>query len=170
MAPAVSRREPQPVSRDVPPTPVIVCVGAHLRGDDTVGLVVAERLRQTDGAGQVHEVTGDLTELLDIWDGVAEVWIVDAVSSGRPPGTVVEIDLLAPEAPGPDTSTLRSSHALGVADVLALGRQLGRLPRRLRAFGIEGADFGLGRPLSPTVARAADDVVREILERTGGRA
>lgn len=124
------------------------------------------------GAGElpVHEVTGDLTALLDIWDHAHEVWIVDAISSGRPAGTIVEIDLLAPGAPALDASTLRSSHALGVAEVLALGRQLGRLPSRLIAFGIEGADFALGRPLGPAVARAADELAREILRRTAREA
>jgi hydrogenase maturation protease len=147
-------------------TPIIVCVGAHLRGDDTVGLVVAQQLRRSGVGLQVHEVTGDLTELLDIWDGASEVWVVDAVSSGQAPGTVVEIDLLAPDAPLPGASALRSSHALGVAEVLGLGRQLGRLPARLLAFGIEGAEFGLGRSLTAAVALAADELVRDILQRT----
>jgi hydrogenase maturation protease len=147
--------------------PLVVCVGAHLRGDDTVGLAVGDQLRRAGGSLRVHEVTGDLTGLLDLWDGAAEVWLVDAVSSGRPAGTVVEVDLLAPGAPPLEAAALRSSHALGVAEVLALGRELGRLPGRLLAIGIEGADFGLGRPLSPPVARAAGAVARDILERTG---
>ena len=153
-----------------PSVPVIVAVGAHLRGDDAAGLVVAEQLRRAGTSLPVHEVTGDLTELLDIWDGVAEVWLVDALCSGCHPGTVVEIDLLAPDAPSLEAAGLRSSHALGVAEVLALGRQLGRLPGRLVAIGIEGADFGLGRSLSAPVARAADKVTRDILRRAGGAA
>ena len=144
-------------------------MGAHLRGDDTVGLVVADQLRASGARLQVHELTGDLTDLLDLFDGADEVWVVDALSSGRPPGTVVEIELGTPGAALLEAERLRSSHALGVADVLALGRQLGRMPRRLRAFGIEGADFGLGRPLSAPVARAAGAVVRRILDGTGAK-
>jgi Ni,Fe-hydrogenase maturation factor len=53
-----------------------------------------------------------------------------------------------------------------VAEVLGLGRQLGRLPARLLALGIEGAEFGLGRPLTAAVALAADELVRDILQRT----
>ena len=55
-----------------------------------------------------------------------------------------------------------STHDLGLSDAIELGRALDLLPARLVVLGIEGRTFELGAPLSPEVARAADDVVAEL--------
>jgi hydrogenase maturation protease len=57
-----------------------------------------------------------------------------------------------------------STHGLGVAEAVALGDALGRLPRRLIIIGIEGRRFEVGADLSPEVARAVDEAVRLGLE------
>lgn len=50
------------------------------------------------------------------------------------------------------------THGAGVGEAAALGRALGRGPRRLVVFGVEGADFGPGPGLSPPVEAALDTV------------
>lgn len=57
-----------------------------------------------------------------------------------------------------------STHGLGVAEAIALGGALGRLPRRLVVIGIEGARFDAGEGLSPEVDRALDHAVALGLE------
>jgi len=88
------------------------------------------------------------------------------VKSGRPPGEIVRVDLRS-DRPG-DMSKFAgdwrgSSHAFGLASAVSLARVLGRLPRSLTIYGIEGADFEHGADLTPAVRVAVDRVVSEIL-------
>jgi len=58
-------------------------------------------------------------------------------------------------------------HSDGVVDAVRLGAAVGRLPRRLVVFGIEVADTGPGRGLTPDVARAAQTVAHSIEHEAG---
>ena len=51
-----------------------------------------------------------------------------------------------------------STHHLGVAEAVELGRSLGRLPDRREVIGIEGGWFGAGRGLSPEVRGAVEEL------------
>lgn len=138
----------------------VVGLGNALRGDDAVGLIVARRLRELAPVIDVLELSGEPAELLEaLGSGGDHVVLVDAVCSGAPPGTVHRLDAsetaLAVEA-------RRTSHGLGLAETIELGRALERLPSRLHVIGIEGWSFELGAPLSPAVARAADALVLEL--------
>ena len=137
----------------------VVGVGNALRGDDAVGLIVARRLRERT-AIDVLELSGEPAELLEaLGDGVEQVVLVDAVSSGAPPGTIHRLDA-SQAALAVDGCT--TTHGLGLAETIELGRALERLPSRLLVIGIEGRSFELGAPLSPAVARAADALVHEL--------
>jgi hydrogenase maturation protease len=146
----------------------VVGLGNALRGDDAVGLVVARRLRALVPAADVIERSGEPAELLEtLGDGVEAVVLVDAVSSGGLPGEVHRLD--ASEAPLP-LAARASTHGLGLAETIELGRALDRLPPRLLVYGIEGRAFELGAPLSPEVARTAVIIAAELgqlLERAG---
>ena len=60
-----------------------------------------------------------------------------------------------------------STHALGVGEAVELVRSLGRMPERLVIYGIEGARFGHGEPMSAEVERAVEEVVARILAELG---
>jgi hydrogenase maturation protease len=138
----------------------IIGLGNAWRGDDAVGLVVVRRLRELLPAADVIERSGEPADLLEaLGDGVEEVMLVDAVSSGAPPGDVHRLDASAVALP---FAAGASTHGLGLAETIELGRALGRLPARLLVYGIEGRAFELGAPLSPEVARAAVVVVAEL--------
>jgi hydrogenase maturation protease len=126
---------------------------------------VADLLRAAPPPGvDLLEVPGDCTALLAAWAGVDAAIVVDAVCSGAPAGTVHEIDGLH-ESPLPPPG--HSTHGIGVAAAVALGRALGGLPPVLSILGIEGADFRLGAAVSPLVARAAADVAARIRDAVG---
>jgi hydrogenase maturation protease len=138
----------------------VIGLGNALRGDDAVGLVVAQRVRELLPGADVLELSGEPAELLEaLGDGVERVVLIDAVTSGAPPGTVHRLDAseaaLVVEA---NTTT----HGLGLAETIELGRALERLPSRLLVLGVEGRSFELGAPLSPDVARAAESLVVEL--------
>ena len=114
---------------------LLVGVGNPWRGDDAAGLEVARRVRALGGPVEVREIEGDASSLVDAWAGSDRVAVVDAARSGAAPGTVhvFRADL----APIPAT-LCSSTHAFGVADAIELSRALGRLPRRLDVYAVEG--------------------------------
>jgi hydrogenase maturation protease len=135
------------------PRRLVIGIGNAARGDDAAGLIAARRL-----GGFEHE--GDPVALLDMWREADVAVVIDAVSSGAEPGTVHRFD--ATSAPLP--ARLRgstSSHALGLAEAIELGRTLGRLPGRLVVYGIEGERFEAGTELTPAVAAAVEAVALE---------
>jgi hydrogenase maturation protease len=132
---------------------LVIGIGNPTRGDDAAGLLVARRIREAVSPGEVTvtEVAGDQLALLDAWTGAREVYLIDAVCSGGTPGTVYRFD-----AAEPLTAHFwhRGTHTFSLADVVELGRALGRLPGRLTGYGIEGGTFEPGAPLSAEVEAA----------------
>jgi hydrogenase maturation protease len=110
----------------------------------------------------VIEHEGEPIELIEACDGAAAVWIVDAVCSGALAGTVHRFD--AGNQSLPAAMFGLSTHRLGLADALEISRTLGRLPPRVVVYGIEGARFEPGRPLTPAVARAAERLAATLIE------
>lgn len=141
---------------------VIGC-GTLERGDDAAGILVAQRLRELGVDAQIQ--SGEALALIEAWAGEDDVIIVDAVMTGAPVGTVHVWD---------DPRSLRqglspaSSHGLGVAEAIELARALGRLPRRLCVFGIEGRQFDQGAELSPEVKSAVEEGAERINSLTSG--
>ena len=141
---------------------LVIGIGNPTRGDDAAGLVVARRIREEASPGDVTvtELAGDQLALLDAWTGAREVYLIDAVCSGGTPGTVYRFD-----AAEPLTARFwhRGTHTFSLADVIELGRALGRLPGRLTGYGIEGGTFELGAPLSAEVDAAVQAVTAALL-------
>jgi hydrogenase maturation protease len=142
---------------------VVIGIGNAYRGDDGAGLAVAERARaRLPAEVRVVESEQEPTRLLDAWERADAAFVVDAVVSGAPAGAIHRYD--ATDTPLPSGVFRSSTHAFGVGDAVELARALGRLPRRIVVYGVEGSDFDAGAPLSPPVVAAVDDVVRRLEE------
>ncbi|HZQ16566.1 MAG TPA: hydrogenase maturation protease [Gaiellaceae bacterium] len=141
----------------------VIGVGNRWRRDDAVGLEVAARVRAAAPDGvEVLEREGEPVALLDAFDGADAVVLVDAVSSGAPPGTLHRLDAVASALPG--ELFRRSTHHLGVPEAVELGRALGRLPSAVVVIGVEGGSWDAGEALSPPVAAAVGAAVDAVLE------
>jgi hydrogenase maturation protease len=141
---------------------LLIAIGEEFRGDDAVGpLVVRAAANRLPGGWTATEHRGDLTGLLDAWEGAAHVIVVDAVASGAPAGTLHRLDGLAQALP-PDFAAA-SSHGVGLGGAVALGRALGRLPARLSVVGIEGVAAPMGGGLSREVEAALPVAVELVL-------
>lgn len=140
----------------------IIGVGNPLMGDDGVGIAIVERLRGLTLPDEVEVVdggTGGLT-LLHLMEGAAVVLLVDAAEMGEPPGTVRRLGL---EEIRPDGEAAISLHQAGLAEVFALGRELGMLPPRLVVFGVQPSSVEQRIGLSPPVETALPAVVAQVL-------
>ena len=113
---------------------LVVGVGNAWRRDDAAGLVVARRLRESSPpVVRVIEHEGEPLDLIEQWACATAAVVVDAVSSGAQPGTIHRLD--ASQAELPAELFRGSTHALGVAEAVELGRAIDRLPRHAKDFG-----------------------------------
>jgi len=137
---------------------LIIGCGNTDRGDDGAGILVARRLH--DLGVDAIEHSGDGLALLDLWNPDDEVILVDAVVSGKKPGTLSILDpILRPLA----AETFRcSTHSFGPWEAIELARALDRLPKRIEIYGIEAANFEVGAEPSTEVLAAVGRVVENI--------
>jgi hydrogenase maturation protease len=96
--------------------------------------------------------------LLPLVEEASHLLILDAVNTGQPPGTLVE---LRKEQIPLFTGIKMSEHQVTFQEVLGLARFRGRLPQHLRLIGAQPADLNIGTELSPTLAA----VIPKIVER-----
>lgn len=109
-------------------------------GVDSVGWQVVELLLQSNRLTgyesqhlqmEWHDRPG--IRLLTLMADASHVLMIDAVVSGHPIGTIHRLENQAIEA----LPNLLSTHDMGVAEVLQLGRALNQLPQHLVLYGME---------------------------------
>ncbi len=119
---------------------------------------MARRLIELGAAAREH--SGEGLDLIECWRGSEDVILVDAVVAGEAPGTVRVWE--AGTAPIDRNAFPCSTHAFGLAEAIKLARILGRLPERLRIYGIEAAQFEPDAGLTPAVAEGIERAAQMI--------
>ena len=136
---------------------LVVGVGNELRGDDAAGLLVVRKLRNRNLPGvRVIESSGDGAELMDAWTGFHSVFVFDATIPAGHAGTTHRIE--GHRQPLPADLFGISTHSFGLAEAIELSRHLGRMPRELIVYGIEGSVFDIGQSVSPAVIASIQTV------------
>jgi hydrogenase maturation protease len=145
---------------------LVIGLGNPDRGDDGVGAIAVSRLAgRLPGDVAILTRSGDMLSLIEDWTGFDAVVCVDAAAPMGRPGSIHRIDLAAGDLPR-DVS-LKSSHAFGIAEAIALARALGLAPRDIIVFAIEGLCFESGAAMTPEVAAAADEAAIHITAEIG---
>ena len=156
--------------RQPPPRVLVLGLGNDLLRDDSIGLrltqALSERLPDRSSITVLQSAEAGLA-LLDLVAGYDELIIVDAVqTSHAAPGYVHEL------AVG-DMQLLSggSPHFLGIAEMLALGRELGiPVPSKARVFAVEVEDpYTLEQALTPALAAAFPGLVSLLEHRVLAR-
>jgi hydrogenase maturation protease len=152
-------------------THVVVCVGNAFRGDDGAGLAVGEALRGRLPEGvELAFCEQEPTRLIEAWQDADTAYVVDAAHSGGAPGELHRFD--ASDEALPVRVFRSSTHAFGVGEAIELARALGKLPRRVLVYGVEGEAFEAREGLSPVVeaavAGAAEAVLDDVHRLRGG--
>lgn len=145
-------------------------IGNVLMGDDGAGVRAVEYFKAwftpPPGVECLDGGTAGLG-LLSTIEGRKTLIIVDAVTSGGPPGTVVVFPLCRmKEAP-----VRASAHGIGVAELLAAAKFKGWKPS-VTLVGIAPESISAGLALSPAVEEALPKAAEEIragLEKAGIR-
>jgi len=141
---------------------LILGLGNILLSDEGVGVHVVHLLRERYQFPQVEVLDGGTLalDLLPYVEDTDRLLIVDAVQMDAPPGTVAR---LAGEEVPAVLNLKYSPHQMGVSDLLAAARLLGRYPAELVLWGIQPASLDVGLELSPAVAAQVETVVQNVL-------
>ena len=134
----------------------MVGVGNAYRGDDGVGLAVAERLRgRVPGGVEVVTCEQEASRLIDAWEGRDGAVLVDAVVLRRAaPGTVHRFDASDRAGPGARRSARRRTRSASARRSSSRARS-GKLPGRVVVYGVEGAGVRGGRSCAVVEAAVA---------------
>jgi len=150
----------------------ILCIGNELVHDDGVGIRVGQILMALPLPADMHvELAPQLGfDLLDAVAGAERLVLVDAMSTGRPPGTCVTLEGRAIERYNAGAS---ASHSISIAELMELAHRLApdRDPATLHFVGVEGVLFTeYGTLLSPEVEAAIPQAVESVLRVIGADA
>jgi hydrogenase maturation protease len=144
---------------------LIVGLGNPLLRDDAVGLRVARQVRASLGEREdvevVEEACGGL-RLMERMVGFDRAILIDAIRSGRPPGTVRTLD-----PRDMHTQHSASAHDVNLPTALAFGRRTGaRLPPddSLQIIAIEAEDVEtFGEDMTAAVEAAVPRAAARVL-------
>lgn len=147
------------------PVVLVIGVGNELRRDDAAGLEVVRRARALSpdaDAIAFREHEGETLGLLEAWEGADAVVLADVIHGEEPLGVVHRFDASSRPLPARLEGS-SSTHAVGVAEAIELGRTLGRLPGRVVVYGITGRCFEAGTGISPGLLDQLDPLARRVL-------
>ena len=143
---------------------IIIGMGNPVLSDDSVGVKIAQELQRRlagdNGVTAVELHTGGM-RLVETMAGYDRAFVIDAIESGEPAGTIHKLDV----ADLPKTRFAHSSHDGNLGAAFEFARAVGlRLPSEIRIWAIEAADTAtFGEKLTPSVEQAAARVTGEIL-------
>ena len=143
---------------------LVLGLGNLICSDDGLGVVAVDRLQRRyelpESARALDGGTHGMS-LLNEFEGVDDVILVDAVASDSPPGTRLRVE---GETVMAAVRERESSHQVGVSDLLDALSFTDALPRRLVLLGIVPKTDELGLGLSPEVEAELDALVDAVAE------
>ena len=151
---------------------LVAGVGNVLHGDDGFGVELAWRLakrRLPEGVKVIETGIGGMTLVQELMLGYDALLLLDAHSSGAPPGTMRLVEPVLPDLSGLDPHALRDyfadSHYATPMRALSLLEHIGRLPRRIAVIGCEpqrheALEIGLSAPVAAALAEAESMAVQ----------
>jgi hydrogenase maturation protease len=142
----------------------VLCLGNDLLGDDSLGSMVAEHIRQFAPVNvEVLSTAETGFHLLDYALNVSRLIVVDTVVTGSaPPGTIYEFrdgDLKSPPGGSP--------HYVGLVEALTVARHL-CLPaaEQVLILAVEAKDcFTVGEDMHPAVVAAIPVLIKMVRDR-----
>lgn len=144
---------------------VVVALGNPLLADDGLGIEVLGRLARAYDCGAEVDLEDGGTwgmNLLPILEQSERVLFVDAIRTGRPPGTLVRVE----GADLPRTLGLKvSPHQVDLQDVVAAATLRGTFPSEAVAIGVEPEVVTTRLGLSDVVAGRLDDLLDAVVSQ-----
>jgi len=146
------------------PRVLVLGIGNLVMSDDGVGVRVVQQLqREYRFAENVVIMDGGTLglDLLPKLEGIDHLIVVDAVETGRMPGTCVR--LTGEELPIA-LETKVSAHQMGLKDLLSVARLLGHYPGEMVLIGVQPGSIEMDTELTALVEAKVDVLARMVLD------
>jgi len=145
------------------PEILVLGLGNIIMRDEGLGVRACERLtRRYRLPDYVNVLDGGTLglDLLPYLDGVTDLLIIDAVSAGAPPGSLVRLE----NEQIPQALALKMSmHQVGLQELLAVMALRGQTPPRVVLWGMEPLILEPGLDLSEPVLANLDTLVASVV-------
>jgi hydrogenase maturation protease len=141
----------------------VLGIGNLVMSDDGVGVKVVQQLQREYRFPDNVEVMDGGTlglDLLPKLEGLDHLIVVDAVETGKRPGTSVR--LTGEELPIA-LETKLSPHQMGLKDLLSVARLLGHSPGEMLLIGVQPGSIEMDTELTPEVEAAVEVLVANVL-------
>ncbi len=143
----------------------VLGIGNILLSDDGIGVRAVEALRDRyDFPESVEVIDGGTMglDLLPFIEGKDRMLIIDAVDSGKQPGTIEKLE-------GEDIpkflSLKMSVHQIGLPDMLSAAHMMGIIPEEMCLIGIQPKTLETGLALSDEINKKLDLLVEAAMEK-----
>jgi hydrogenase maturation protease len=143
---------------------LVLGIGNLVMTDDGIGVRVVQHLeKRFRFPAEVTLLDGGTLglDLLPKLEGVDRLIVLDAVETGKEPGTVVR--LAGDEIPIAMATKL-SPHQMGLKDLLSVASLLDCAPDEMVLWGVQPASVDLGTELTPPVAARLDLLASHVLD------
>ncbi|MGD0640038.1 MAG: HyaD/HybD family hydrogenase maturation endopeptidase [Roseiarcus sp.] len=143
---------------------LVLGLGNILMSDEGVGVRIVEALDASHALSDEVESLDGGTSGMELLDLVADrdcLIVADAVNADGPAGRVIRLENDQIRAL---FETKFSPHQLGLSDLLAALRLIGKAPRRVVVIGVVPENLKLGLELSPAAAGGRDAAVVMIVD------
>lgn len=147
---------------------LILGVGNILLRDEGIGVHIVQQLSKYDLPDNVEVIDGG-TSGLDVLlseEGSYKLVVIDAIRTGKKPGTVYKTKYLAPRLVRefPVGQSKISLHQFNLLDALTVAEKMGCLPEEIVIIGVEPGEVDLGLGLTEKVTRSVPKVIDQVLE------
>ncbi len=146
----------------------VIALGNRLRGDDAIGPVILDRLKEIDIPIPLNfiEAGSDAFTLLEHLSDSEPVLLIDSAQMGCQPGTVRVFEVNKSFAM---SENLISLHGFSFAEVLSIAHSLGTVAP-CKIIGIQPGSIEFGQPLSAEVEEAIPEILNVIIEEAKANA
>ena len=146
------------------PRVLVLGIGNLVMSDDGVGVKVVQQLQREYRFPENVEIMDGGTlglDLLPKLEGIDHLIVVDAVETGRKPGTCVR---LAGEELPIALETKVSPHQMGLKDLLSVAQLLGHYPGAMVLIGVQPGSIEMDTELTPEVDAVLQVLVDNVLD------
>lgn len=142
---------------------LVLGIGNLVMSDDGAGVRVVQKLQREYRFPEMVEIMDGGTlglDLLPKLEGVERLIVVDAVETGKKPGTCVR--LVGEELPIA-LETKVSPHQMGLKDLLSVAELMGHSPREMVLIGVQPGSIEMDTELTAAVEVKLDELVGMVL-------
>jgi len=138
----------------------VLGIGNTLKGDDGIGIVLVNRLREEGIPGEVEfrEVGTSGINILHYLKDLNTAVIVDALRSGGDPGDSV---FFRPDEVDSEIK-VRSTHDANLLEAIEMSETLGERPEEIIIMGIIPKDMSIRDGLSPQLEEKLPELVKKL--------